>query len=757
MSLFSRNTGGRRMARLAAVFAGTLLTYLVVTAVPAFAVATACTVSGLASPDETLTVQVGTDASVVFALNSGDIAGGVGADVLTAAFASGKYIISVDGGPWSACDGGTAAVVTDIGLIKVLGTNDGVETFNFFRPTGANALTGGVNSGGDWVSGLQVDATVDLGNGSDSLVIGYGALSPCPVNSVAGVCGDPATSDSSAWGTGADGSTVADLNATTLADLRVDNAENITMDGGGGADTLDAGSSVGIGGRTGGASPLPGTAVDDIQPAAVCSALVQGIKLNGGTGDDTLFSGLGNDTILGAAGVDAASYVCSPDGVTADLAAGTATGMGSDTLSDVQDLTGSDNDDTLTGNALDNTITGGLGDDTLAGGAGDDTVMGGAGDDTINEDAAANGSDILSGGAGGPEVVGDTLNYGARTTAIVVKADGVSAVSGASGEFDTVGTDFENYITGSGNDTLTGNGSPESFDPGSGINTVVGGAGPGDNLDLSSQTGPAAIILSLGAGTATAGTTVDTYSGIESFTGTSADDTLTWDGTGALLAFNGMGGVDTIDASSATADVVIALPLTTENAIGGSGNDTLTGNASNNMLIGNDGNDTISSGTGNDFVEGGLGNDVMIDGGGADVLSFRHASSGETIDTANGFASGGDGEDSLTGIWETVLGSDFADNITGGQSSVDVPNRLLGFAGNDVITGTNSTDTLRGGSGDDQLRGGGGDDTLAGSGGNDKLYGSNGDDTLRGGAGTDWGWGGAGADSCYSIAFQNSC
>ncbi len=49
-----------------------------------------------------------------------------------------------------------------------------------------------------------------------------------------------------------------------------------------------------------------------------------------------------------------------------------------------------------------------------------------------------------------------------------------------------------------------------------------------------------------------------------------------------------------------------------ENAIGGSGNDTLIGNDRANLLNGGNGNDTIDAGSGNDTVEGGNGIDVLV-------------------------------------------------------------------------------------------------------------------------------------------------
>jgi serralysin len=51
-----------------------------------------------------------------------------------------------------------------------------------------------------------------------------------------------------------------------------------------------------------------------------------------------------------------------------------------------------------------------------------------------------------------------------------------------------------------------------------------------------------------------------------------------------------------------------------ENAIGGSGNDTLIGNQGDNILTGGDGNDILYSGTGKDRLNGGNGNDLLVIG-----------------------------------------------------------------------------------------------------------------------------------------------
>ncbi|OJU67441.1 MAG: hypothetical protein BGO05_23375 [Rhizobiales bacterium 63-7] len=75
-----------------------------------------------------------------------------------------------------------------------------------------------------------------------------------------------------------------------------------------------------------------------------------------------------------------------------------------------------------------------------------------------------------------------------------------------------------------------------------------------------------------------------------------------------------------------------------ENAIGGSGDDTihgnqlaniLTGNGGQNTLYGYEGNDTLYGGSGNDILDGGAGDDLLVGGGGSDRLI-----GGSGLDTA---------------------------------------------------------------------------------------------------------------------------
>ncbi|EMW3561702.1 M10 family metallopeptidase [Proteus mirabilis] len=99
------------------------------------------------------------------------------------------------------------------------------------------------------------------------------------------------------------------------------------------------------------------------------------------------------------------------------------------------------------------------------------------------------------------------------------------------------------------------------------------------------------------------------------------------------------GGIDTLDFSLYTVNQVInlnegcfsdigglrsnisiAYKTIIENAIGGSGHDTIIGNSANNELLGGDGNDTIDGGLGNDHLYGGMGNDILYGDIGNDLL-----------------------------------------------------------------------------------------------------------------------------------------
>jgi Ca2+-binding RTX toxin-like protein len=162
-----------------------------------------------------------------------------------------------------------------------------------------------------------------------------------------------------------DASGAASLTGNTLGNDLSGNGSRNTLDGGAGNDVLDAGGG------------------NDI--------------LLGGAGTDTLTGGLGSDTLNGGTGDDVVDYTDAAAGfVIVNLAQGSASGDGSDTLISIEDVIGSDGPDKITGSNVGNELSGGEGDDTLNGEAGNDTLNGGAGDD------------VLYGGTGADRFVFDT-------------------------------------------------------------------------------------------------------------------------------------------------------------------------------------------------------------------------------------------------------------------------------------------------------------------------------------------------------------
>jgi len=165
-----------------------------------------------------------------------------------------------------------------------------------------------------------------------------------------------------------------------------------------------------------------------------------------------------------------------------------------------------------------------------------------------------------------------------------------------------------------------------------------------------------------------------------------------------------------------------------ENAIGGSGNDTLTGNDAANTLRGGAGNDRLSGGKGNDILDGGPGTDTVVFSGARSSYSIARLSDG-SFQIADLRSGAPDGKDTVRGT-EWFRFSDKTYSLVEITGSAAAPQRL-------ILTGTDSSDTLSGDVGNDKL---------FGKGGNDKLYGHDGNDILDGGAGADYLSGGAGFD-----------
>lgn len=279
--------------------------------------------------------------------------------------------------------------------------------------------------------------------------------------------------------------------------------------------------------------------------------------LSGKGGDDVIKGSAGADRVDGGKGADEMDYSGSAAGVQVYLHDG-GRGYGGDAqgdvLTDVENLTGSNHDDTLFGNADANRIKGGKGDDYLSGKGGDDVLIGGA------------GADVFDGGTGT-----DTASYENSTDGVIANLADADA-----GQGDAAGDEYnsiENLTGGSSRDYLTGNNSANVISGGDGSDLIYGA--DGDDI-LKGGNGADVIVGGKGE---------DTLSYADAEEGVNAS--LTW----------------SVHASGeAEGDWIFGV----ENLEGSSFDDILTGDHLDNILTGGDGADTFKA---NDH----FGNDTIAD------------------------------------------------------------------------------------------------------------------------------------------------
>jgi serralysin len=309
-------------------------------------------------------------------------------------------------------------------------------------------------------------------------------------------------------------------------------------------------------------------------------------------------------------------------------------------------------------------------------------------------------------------------------------------------------------------------------------NTYFGGQGFTEDYAVTPMMADIVAMQSL-YGLSTTTRTGDTTYGFNSNAGRAIYDATQY--THVAYTIFDSGGIDTLDYSGYSANQVVNLNPETfsnvggdvgnvsiargvviENAIGGSGADTLTGNGADNWLQGNSGNDTLNGGTGDDRLSGGAGTNAVNGGAGSDTADYSAGvTAAVTANLATGTATynSGAAHDNFNSV-ENLFGSTFNDTLTGDANA----NVIEGNLGNDTLDGGAGIDTVSYAhaaaavtvnlaTGGAQNTVAAGSDTLsnfenlAGSGFNDTLTGNASANVISGGGSNDLIDGAAGADT----------
>ncbi|WP_297324089.1 calcium-binding protein [Nitrosomonas sp.] len=291
-----------------------------------------------------------------------------------------------------------------------------------------------------------------------------------------------------------------------------------------------------------------------------------------------LLSTAGNDALTGTVSLhDTTSYISAAASVNVSLAITTQQntgGAGLDTLINIENLSGSNFNDSFIGNFKSNVLNGRSGNDALDGKDAADTMIGGLGNDTFVVNNA--GDVVIEYSNEGIDKISSSMTYTLPLNVEDLTLTGAAAINGIGNDLSNrlIGNTAANQLNGGdGDDTLNGI---------TGADTMIGGLGFDSYVvDNVGDT----IIENPGAGT-------DKVSSSVTYTLSANVENLTLTGT---IAING------------------------------------TGNAQANSITGNGVNNQLNGGAGNDILNGGTGTNTLTGGANADIFRFTTINHTDTI------------------------------------------------------------------------------------------------------------------------------
>lgn len=310
----------------------------------------------------------------------------------------------------------------------------------------------------------------------------------------------------------------------------------------------------------------------------------------------------------------------------------------------IENAVGGSGNDVITGNSANNTIWGGAGHDWIGGGFGNDVLYGQLGNDTLYGSV---GADTMYGGSGNDTYYVDDPNDAVRETSSTDGKDTLRVVSLPNTMMSyTLPANVEDLIIegqfiarGFGNElnnTMSGNGAPNSLRGFAGDDTIYGSLGDtlygglGNDVyivdldfPLVVENANEGIDTVLSASTFTLPKNVERLALTSNFadfqrgTGNSLDNTIL--GNGARDDIYGLDGNDFLGGRgnddriwAGNGDDTVYGDGGSDWLYGGAGADKLIGGAGNDYIVGNADSDTLIGGYGSDWLEGDLGADTFV-------------------------------------------------------------------------------------------------------------------------------------------------